>query len=187
MTDPKEIVEGTEEVTPTQLEEITATTEEVATPENSPVEETKAPEETLITDKASEDKFFADLVDSTSKLRDELMQPVEIKNMIGAISVLSKDGVEAHYKVRQSIHLKNLETICIINPMVIKNNQDVVLEVEEALKSAVTSDVANEMKKGLAATLDNIKKYKDEIENMDVKLQQEVEILKQLKAIAESF
>jgi hypothetical protein len=69
-----------------------------------------------------------------------------------------------YLQIKTNEYLKYISKICVDNPILIKVNQDLVAEIEEAIKTANTSEEQFESKKSLAATLKHIKDLKDQID-----------------------
>lgn len=194
MTPEEPTVEGdtTENATPEKIDLVDETTNEVMQLDNPdkalvtpPLKEASQPFDlSAVTNKATEDAYFQSLIIQMDNKKEELMKPVEIRNISSIVwKHLDKESVRKHLEIWISIHLQKAESICIENPILIKVNQDTAKEIETAIAAATTSDEANELKKSRAAAMQKIQNLKDDmdIDNVGTVLEQQKEIIKQLQ------
>jgi len=143
-----------------------------------------------IKNKEEDDKMRLEAIALWESKRNEMMQPYE------AITVeslwtwfLTKEAVSMFLQIKTNEYFKFIQKICVDNPIIIKVNQDMALEIEEKLSNLTDDYVINQTKRSLSSALYKINQLRDEIDmdNVWKVLEQHIEMLKQVKAIYDTL
>jgi len=145
--------------------------------------EPKALDSLVISPKEQEKKDFEALIKRTNEKRLELMK--ETPTIPFETGKLNKDWIVNNLNIWISLYINTLQTINIKNPILIRKNQETVIERDKIINDArENGEDTFEFEKSRAATLEFIERLKDQIEAESFKLEEFETTIKYLQELA---